>query len=290
LLVAGGPLLASRFPNGVAPGWPNWLQDLLLVVMVGSLVLLATFAPVIIEFDWLESLVNPFRVPSLEIITPAVVSLFVFAASGSAYGLAIAGLLHRYRGGTAIERAQIRWFAASIGVVLAMMVAVILTGEDTSGLNDVAYIVWISAIVLLPPIAIGIAILRYRLYDIDRIISNTVAYSLVTTLLFAVFALVNLGLQGALRGPGEENPIAVALATLIVAALFHPVRVRVQHAVDLRFHRARYDAQATVEEFSTRLRNELDLGTLAHELTGTTSIAVQPATIDVWLRARTAER
>ena len=112
----------------------------------------------------------------------------------------------------------------------------------------------------LIPVAIGIAILRYRLYEIDRIISRTLSYAAVTATLALVFVAVVLGLQAVLEPMTGENTIAVAASTLIVAALFQPLRRRVQSIVDRRFNRARYDAQRMVDAFSERLRDEVDIG------------------------------
>jgi hypothetical protein len=112
----------------------------------------------------------------------------------------------------------------------------------------------------------------------------------VTVVLVAIFWIVNLGLQQAMRPLTGNTPIAVASSTLLVAALFNPVRSRIQAVVDHRFHRARYDAERLVESFSTRLRHELDLDHLAHDLTRTTSAAVEPTTASIWLRVPGSDR
>jgi len=136
----------------------------------------------------------------------------------------------------------------------------------------------------LLPIAIGIAILRYRLYDIDRIISRTIAYLIVTGILALVFAGAVL-LFGAILSPVfGENPVAVAVSTLIVAALFQPLRRRVQSVVDRRFNRARYDAQRTADSFATRLRDQVDLTAVAGDLVATADASLSPASAAVWLR------
>jgi hypothetical protein len=137
---------------------------------------------------------------------------------------------------------------------------------------------------VLPPIAIAIAILRYRLYDIDRIVSNTIGYGLVTLILFAVFATANILLVSNVSPLVEDESIAVAASTLLVAVLFDPLRKHVQGTVDRRFHRAHYDAQRTVAEFADRLRNELDLPTLTLELAAVADSAVMPTTTSLWLR------
>jgi hypothetical protein len=129
-------------------------------------------------------------------------------------------------------------------------------------------------------VGIGVGILRYRLYDIDRIISRTLAYTLVTGLLIGVYAgLVLL----ATRVLSVHTPVAVAAATLAAAALFTPLRRRVQHAVDRRFNRARYDADQTVAAFAARLKDAVDLDSIRDDLAGTVHQALEPAHVSVWV-------
>ena len=140
-----------------------------------------------------------------------------------------------------------------------------IASSGNDALNGIAWALWIASL-LLPPIAIAIAILRYRLYDIDRIVSNAIGYGVVTVVLFAVFAGVNVVLVSQVSPLVNNEGIAVAASTLLVAALFNPLRTRVQRAVDRRFHRARYDADEMVQDFAARLRDELDLATLVDDL------------------------
>ena len=149
--------------------------------------------------------------------------------------------------------------------------------------GDIAWSAWFLSL-LLPPIAIGVAILRYRLYDIDRIVSNTIGYGFVTVVLFGLFVVVNLALVSQVSPLVNNEGVAVAGSTLLVAALFNPLRTRVQGAIDRRFHRAHYDAERMVSEFAARLRDELDLPTLATELAAATTDAVQPTSAGLWLR------
>jgi hypothetical protein len=142
--------------------------------------------------------------------------------------------------------------------------------------------------IALVPIAAGVAILRYRLYDIDRLINRTLVYAALTAVLGAVYAGLVLAL-GLLGGVGGELPSwAVAAATLAVATLFQPLRRRVQAVVDRRFNRRRYDAARTVEEFSARLRDQVDLDTLAAELLAGVEQTVEPTTVSLWLRPTAA--
>jgi hypothetical protein len=126
--------------------------------------------------------------------------------------------------------------------------------------------------------------LRYRLYDIDRIVSNAIGYGVVTVVLFTVFACVNLVLVSQVSPLVNNEGIAVAASTLLVAALFNPLRTRVQRSVDRRFHRARYDTDEMVQEFAARLRDELDLATLVDDLAMITTRAVEPTAAVLWLR------
>ena len=191
-------------------------------------------------------------------------------------------LLLRFRRARGLERLQLRWLA--LGAALAATAfAVSLTAlvvEESDGLVFQAAL-GISVAVL--PLATGAAILRYRLYDIDRIVSRTLAYALLTVLLGLGYAAVALGL-GRLLGRGSS--LAVAGATLAVAALFQPLRRRVQALVDRRFNRRRYDAARTVEHFATRLRDQVDLQALHGELLTVVDQTMQPTRASLWLRPR----
>lgn len=136
----------------------------------------------------------------------------------------------------------------------------------------------------LLPIGIGIAVLRYRLYEIDRIISRTVSYAAVTPVLGGVFVCVILVLQALMAPVTRSNTWAVAGSTLVVAALFQPLRRRIQAGTDRRFNRSRYDAQQTAAAFAGRVRDEVDLGQLSAEVVRIVEQTVQPATASIWLR------
>ena len=191
--------------------------------------------------------------------------------------LVIASVVQRFRRGTAVEREQVKWFALGV-FVPALLLASALIAQQVE-------LLWVAAVASLGliPVTIGIAILRYRLYEIDRLVSRTIAWAIVTGVLVAVFAALVVTLQTLLAPVTRENTLAVAASTLIAFALFQPLRRRVQRAVDRRFDRARYDGQRTVDAFAERLRTEVDLPTLRESLAVTAGEAVRPATAGVWL-------
>jgi hypothetical protein len=183
---------------------------------------------------------------------------------------ALVSLVLRFRAARGVERQQLRWVAA--GAILA--VAVALSGGILP--TGVTY-----AAVLCPPVAVAVAVLRYRLWDLDRLVSRTVTYALVTGLLVLPYLLI---VPAATRLAGSAGSLAVAAATLAAAALFSPLRRRVQDLVDRRFNRRRYDAARTVEAFAARLREQLDLDALSAELLAVVDQTVQPTQASLWLR------
>ncbi|MET1231694.1 MAG: hypothetical protein ABWY52_02440 [Candidatus Limnocylindrales bacterium] len=196
--------------------------------------------------------------------------------------VAVAALVVRFRRSTGIERLQLRWLASSV----VLCIGAVAFGLGTLAIfGDAARMAWIPAIVAYPtvPLAIGIAILRYRLYDIDRIISRTLSYTVVTASLAFVFVAGVLGLQAVLEPITGGNTIAVAASTLVVAALFQPVRTRVKSLVDRRFDRARFDGERTAAAFAARLRDQVDLEDLEADLDAVVRRAVAPATLGLWI-------
>src|SRR5204863_10188642 len=171
-------------------------------------------------------------------------------------------VIARYRAAGPIERQQLKWFTFAIVVALGGMAVLTVMVLAANGPVDESGLVVLGIAGSCVPIAIGIAILRYRLFEIDRLVSRTIAYALVTGGLVLVFVVLNLGLTTAFSSLTNRNTVAVAASTLVVAALFTPLRRGVQRIVDRRFDRARYDADRTSIAFSERLRNEVDLATL----------------------------
>jgi len=199
----------------------------------------------------------------------------------------IASLVVRYRRAQGVERAQLKWFAYVGLVVVPTLLLAIVTGGATTGpmaiFTNVAWAVAIGGLTLMP-VMIGIAILRYRLYEIDQLVSRTISWAAVTVVLGASFVLAILVVQTLLAPVTSSNELAVAASTLLVFALFQPIRRRIQRFVDQRFNRARYDADRTISAFAGRLRDEVDLEQLRAEILATVSKTVEPSSVSLWLR------
>jgi len=229
----------------------------------------------------LPGVANPIGVPGAEQILESMRQLGAVCILVS-LPLVVASVVVRFRQGGSVEREQVKWFAAGVLVPATLLVA-------SLAMQDIEWL-WVASVAGLGliPVAIGIAVLRYRLYEIDRIISRTIGWALVTGILVAVFTGLVVALQAVLAPVTNENTLAVAGSTLVAAALFQPLRRRVQRAVDRRFDRARYDGQRTLDAFAEQLRNEVDLNTLLTSLATTASDAVLPAGSSVWLRPEKA--
>jgi hypothetical protein len=255
-----------------SPRWRRWAIGTVAVALV------AVCSTALLPFDPpYQSVANPLAVPGLagplgpvDAVSWLAISLVVPVGAWS--------LVLRFRRARGTERQQLRWLAlaaalVTVGVLVA--VAAAPTGNEV-------VLGWLTAAcVALLPLATGAAILQYRLYDIDRIISRTLAYGLLTVLLGLAYAVVVLGLGRLLP---RSSSLVVAGATLAVAAAFQPARRRVQAAVDRRFDRRRYDAAQTIAEFSARLRQQVDLDTLTAELLSVVDQTMQPTRVSLWLR------
>jgi hypothetical protein len=203
--------------------------------------------------------------------------------------VALASMIQRYRASAAMVRAQLRWFLAAVTVLIVFVVAqvgVFAVYPDYMTMPSWARMVNLAAILSggAIPVAAAVAILRYRLYAIDRIVSRTLSYGLVTAGLAALYAAGVVALTPALAGVGGGSELAVAGATLMVAGAFRPLRWRVQRIVDRRFNRARYDAYRTMEGFRARLRDEVELERLTGEILAVVLNTVEPAGATLWLR------
>jgi hypothetical protein len=274
LLFPSGRLVSSRW-RPVA-----WIG----AAATSSLWLWAAFAPRELEGVGLEGLANPLAIHGAEAVFK------VIQATASAIFpvtiLAAASMVVRFRRARAEERQQLKWF--TYATVLSVPVWLVFIVTDVVNRLPAAFgfvlaLIWLVAV----PLAIGIAILRYRLYDIDRLINRTLVYGLLTATLGLGYAGVVL-LLGQVFGGVTSNPPpwVIAGATLAVAPLFQPARRRVQQAVDRRFNRRRYDAAQTIEAFSARLRDEIDLDTLSAELLAVVHQTMEPTKVSLWLRPR----
>jgi len=285
-LMAGWvPLL---FPTGSLPG-PRWRGPVaILVVLSGiGLVGMATRP----GFAAGSEILNPYGIagwpgilqPFVDLIPLEMVALLALGA---------AAVITRYRRGDRIERLQIRWLASAVTVVAVGFAATVVSFAVENENPPITLSVTLIAYggILLMPVAIGIAILRYRLFEIDRIISRTIAWTVVSGVLGAVFAATVVGLQTVLSNVTRGETLAVAGSTLVAFVLFQPVRRRVQSTVDRRFNRARYDAERTATAFAGRQRDQTNIAGLRVDLVGTIDSALHPQAVGVWIRPSCHER
>ncbi len=272
-------LLPLLFPDGRPPS-ARWRW----VVVLSLLIAVLSATPSMLAPGPLGS--SGFQNPTGWTGDPAVLDVLgVFNAVSPlvALPLVVASAVVRYRRGTAIERAQLRWFGSTATLSIAALSVAMLASNPVAAL---AFVVAMAGVGLLP-VAIGIAIVRYRLWDIDRIISRTLSYAIVTGLLATLFAVLVLALQtGLATVTGAGGTFAVAASTLAVFALFQPLRGRVQRLVDRRFNRSRVDAEATLTGLAAYLRDETDLDRVASRVERAVHRAVAPAHASIWTRAR----
>ncbi len=206
----------------------------------------------------------------------------------AAFLLAITSLVVRFRRAEGVERAQLKWFVL-VGVVMAgaltmALMELLWPGGVSTTLGTIGWLTFLFSSCIGVPLATGVAVLRHRLYDIDVVIKRTLVYGSVTAVLAVTYLGLVLAFRLVLQPVAGTSDLAVATSTLAVAGLFRPVRSRVQGAVDRRFYRARYDVARTLEAFSGRLRDELDLDTLGRDLRDVVGDTMQPAHVSLWVR------
>ena len=227
---------------------------------------------------------NPFGIgPDLRSVFGPDASSVIAGSAAFFVPLIIWAIVSRYRMAGRVGRQQLKWFILSMLLALGAVAVTGFSAMVTGQAPEVGLVIFGYAGALIP-IAIGIAILRHHLYDIDRIVSRTIAYAIVSTILGFVVGGVIVLLSTALAAYTEGQTIAVAASTLIAFAAFQPVLRRVRAGVDRRFDRARYDAERTVAEFADRLRDQIDLADLSSDLDATIHEAIAPRSFGIWLR------
>ena len=206
--------------------------------------------------------------------------------------VAMSSLVVRLRRSKGVERQQVKWFAYAV-VVLAISAILAYVVAETMG---ILWLGWISSVLVIVgvvglPVAVGIAVLRYRLYNIDLIINRTLVYGSLTALLVSFYVGSIVVFEGLLRAlTGQGSQLTIVASTLAVAALFNPLRHRIQSFIDRRFYRRKYDARRTLEAFSAKVRNQADLGTPGDDLVGMVRETMQPAHVSLWLRPETSSK
>ena len=272
------PLL---FPDGHPPsrrwrgvGWLGGLSIGLICVLT-SIVLWPERGPALLQLEGFGGEVEEWRSAVSEWVLRLGGPMLLLAGLG-----AVISLVVRYRRARGDVRQQIKWFASAAALTLAW----IIVAQQQSG-----EIVALSGLLVIAsiPIATGIAVLRYHLYDIDLIINRTLVYGSLTLMLALIYfggVATTQAIFGALTGQEEQSQLAVVVSTLVIAALFMPLRRRIQSFIDRRFYRRKYDARKTLEAFSTKLRDETDLEALSDDLVGVVRETMQPAHVSLWLR------
>jgi hypothetical protein len=275
LILVGVPLL---FPDGhfLTPRW-RWVAVGSAIVVVVAELRSFVGTPLLVEDK--AMLANPFFIEGAEPVL-TVVDTIETAFAIPLFVLAFWSLVLRYGRADDIGRHQIRWLVAASSVAISAFAASFLAPPGVRSFFEGFGILALNAI----PIAIGIAVVRYRLYDIDRLISRGISYAIVSALLLGAYVAIVLVLQGPLGMLFGSQTVTVAVSTLVVAALFQPVRRRVQVVIDRRFDRARIDAERTTRAFSERLRDEVDIDSVLADLASTAHHAVRPSMSALWLR------
>jgi hypothetical protein len=281
-----GTLLLQLFPDGrlLGPRWrpPAWVSGAAVVVTALS----KMFSPGAMSDSAVPATANPLGVSALGgvlSLTEHALAVLILCIPCSA-----AVLLVRYRRSHGVSRLQLKWLVSAAAAIVAFYVVVVTLSGAPSGQVPLWLLVLQDASVYcfsLIPLAIGAAVLRYRLYDIDMIVRRTVVYAALVAVLAVVYvaAVSALGWIGR-AVTGQSGPVAVTLSTLLVAVSFQPVHARIQSWVDQRFYRGRYDAQVAVATFSGRLRSEIDLESLSGELLHLVDETLQPSQSMLWLR------
>jgi len=276
LVVVPTTFLLLLFPDGRLPS-PRW-RPVAWCAGLGIIGLIAGYALEAGPLGDFPQVVNPYGVdsPVVRVLGVAATVVVVVCMVASAISVIV-----RARHAGRVERQQIKWLAYGGAVV----VGTIFVAGIISIWSDTAAIALISLALVGLPVFTGIAIVRYRLYEIDLLINRTLVYGALTATLVAVYVGSIVVLQGFVRAlTGQESQLAIVASTLAVAALFNPLRRRIQGFIDRRFYRRKYDAAKTLEAFSAKLRDETNLDALSADLVGVVRETMQPAHVSLWLR------
>ena len=281
--------LAFVFPSGSLPNNRTRPVAIAWLAMSIACVMLIAFAPVVNITP--SGSAFGIDVPNPYAIMPESAAWSVIPDPGSLFtflfvlvATSLLTLFVRFRRSSGLERLQYRWLVWSIGVVT---LGTVLWATATVALRvDEARLFVIPLVIAYPcvPIAVVIAVLRYRLYEIDRLVSRTLGWGLATTTVLALFVVAVLALQAALSGLIQGQAVAVAASTLLAFAVFQPVRARVQAVVDRRFDRPRLEAEQSLEAFGERLQHEVDLRTVTRDVEETAVSALRPSAAGLWIR------
>ena len=278
LTLVGFVLLLTPTGSLPSPRWRWWARVMAAAPVVSLLAITLAPRPFGQPYQATE---NPFDISGLDGALLVIYQL-AFAVANLAVVVGAGSLVLRFRRARGIERQQLRWVA--LAAAIALLGSVVLLAVSAVGASPVL-LGWVAGCYFaILPLAIGAAILRYRLYDLDRIVSRALGYGLLTVLLGGGYAVVVLVLGQLVS---QDSSLVVAAATLAVAALFQPVRRRIQQVIDRRFNRRRHDAAATIAGFSERLHQQIDLDTLTVDLLAVVHQTMQPTQASLWLRPDT---
>ena len=260
------------FPDGrFVPWWTRWVA-------------FAWMVPQLPEFFWPDSPLNPMRYPPL---------LQAAGFLGFVLSVVVAQVYRYRRVSTPAQRQQTKWVVFGVGIALTGFLALtfvtplIVPTAQALSYSIPSFLAASYGVMLLVPLSLAIAILRHRLYDVDLLINRTLVYGSVTAILFAIYFVSVITVQAlieALTGIQQESPLAIVASTLLTAALFQPLRQRIQRGIDRRFYRHRYDAARTLERMASALRQEVDLQALSEHLLQVVRDTMQPTHASLWLR------
>ncbi len=273
---AAAILLLQLFPTG-RPAAPRW-RVLVWVTVVWSVASEAVIGLAAGHFEDFPTLDNPFGIEALRGVSLQSLGAILIAAALVSLGV-------RMRRARGRERLQLKWFIFVTSLIVLFLAVGTIGGSAVQNSSQLASGIVFAVLLSGLPVAMGIAILRHNLYDIDVVINRTLVYGLLTATLAAVYVGSVLLLQLALNSVTSDSSLAVAVSTLGVAALFRPARSRIQAVVDRRFYRRKYDAARTLEGFSAHLREEVDLEAVGAELRNVVYEAMQPKHVSLWLRS-----